>query len=137
MKRRPLAWMLVITAAALAGCSDNGTDPAAPGGGGDDPVSYAADVQPIWNANCVGCHGDGGNGGLDLRAPGSRGNLVGVDSAGWPGQRVVENEPDQSVLYLKMTGASGVGNLMPPTGSLGAGDLETVRTWIAEGALDN
>lgn len=121
----------------LAGCSDHGTEPPLDDGGGDDPVSYAADVQPIWNANCIGCHGDGGNGGLDLRAPDSRMNMVGVGSPNWPGLRVVEGEPDLSLLYVKLTGGSGVGGLMPPAGSLGATDLETVRMWIAEGALDN
>lgn len=117
------------------GCSDRGADPTGPGGGEPPPVSYAADVQPIWNANCVGCHG--GTAGLFLEAPGSRANLVGAASTNWSGQRVVAGDPDASILYRKLTGDSGVGDRMPQGGALGAGDLETVRRWIAEGALDN
>jgi hypothetical protein len=135
--RRP--WpVLLVFAGVLAGCSDHG-DPVEPGGGeeGPGPVSYAARVQPLWNSHCIGCHGAGGNGGLDLRGPDSRDRLVGVDAQGHPGVRVVAGEPDQSVLYLKMTGAGGVGTVMPPTGVLGGSDLETVRRWIEEGALDN
>lgn len=129
-------WPAAAVIVVLAGCSDRGTEPTSPGGG-VDPVSYAADVQPIWNANCTGCHGAGGNGGLDLRMPGSRANLVDVPSPSWPGLRVVAGEPDSSVLYLKLTGTAGVGDRMPQGGSLGADDTEIVRLWIAEGALDN
>ncbi|MBE0566834.1 MAG: hypothetical protein IH621_12790, partial [Krumholzibacteria bacterium] len=118
-----------------AGCSDRGADPADPGGGGPVAVSYAADVQPIWNASCVGCHG--GTAGLELAAPGSRAALVGVASTNWPGQRVVPGDPDASVLYRKLTGDGGVGDRMPQGGALDAADIETVRRWIAEGAHDN
>ena len=136
MSRLRVPGFAVAAVLLLAGCSDRGTEPGLPGGG-DDPVSYTADVQPIWNANCIGCHGDGGNGGLDLRMPGSRANLVDVPSPSWPGLRVVAGEPDSSVLYLKLTGTAGVGDRMPQGGSLGADDTEIVRLWIAEGALDN
>jgi len=143
----------------LAGCSDRGTEPfviddeppvaddgppvddgGPPVDDGEDEeefVSYAAAVQRIWTDNCIGCHGVGGNGGLDLRAPGSRANLVDVASDNWSGQRVVADKPDLSVLYLKLTGDGTAGQIMPPTGSLGVDDIETVRLWIAEGALDN
>jgi len=119
----------------LAGCSDHGTAPPPDDGGGAGPVSYAADVQPIWNANCVVCHGV--NGGLDLGAPGSRANLVGVASTSWGGVRVVAGDPGSSVLYRKLTGDGGVGDRMPQGGALDPGDIETVRRWIAEGAGDN
>jgi hypothetical protein len=134
---RRAACILLLAASVLAGCSDRGTEGAGPTAPGTDPVSYAADVQPLWNAQCVGCHGAGGNGGLDLRAPDSRAALVGVASVNWPGALVTAGEPDASVLYLKLVGAPGVGARMPQGGALGADALETVRRWIAEGALDN
>ena len=123
--------------AVLAGCTDHGAapEPAAPPG--PAPVSFAAEIQPIFDANCILCHGAGGNGGLDLRAPGSRGNLVGAASATYTGVRVQPGEPDDSILYLKLSGAAGVGDRMPPTGALPAPTLELVRRWIAEGATDN
>ena len=136
MSRLRVPGFAVAAVLLLAGCSDRGTEPDPPGGG-DDPVSYAMEVQPIWNANCIGCHGDGGNAGLDLRMPDSRGNLVDVASTNWTGQRVVAGEPDLSVLYLKIDGAGGVGGRMPLGGMLASDEIETVRLWIAEGALDN
>lgn len=134
MRRGPVAG-LVLLAFAAGGCSDRGGDPAAPDGGGPAPVSYAADVQPIWNANCIDCHG--GTAGLELEAPGSRADLVGVASTGWAGVRVAAGDPAASILYRKISGDSGVGDRMPQGGALGNDDIETVRRWIAEGALDN
>ena len=136
MSRIRAFWPAATVIVVLAGCSDRGTEPTSPGGG-VDPVSYAADVQPIWNANCTGCHGAGGNAGLDLRMPDSRSNLVGMASTNWTGQRVVASEPNLSVLYRKLSGAAGVGDRMPQGGMLAPDEIETVRLWIAEGALDN
>lgn len=119
----------------LGGCSDEGEDPVNPGNGGDDPVSFAAQIQPIFDANCVGCHGQGGNAGLDLRSGVSRANLVSVDAQASAGQRVVPGDARSSVLYLRLTG-DGLGT-MPPGGSLDATTLELVRRWIDEGAADN
>lgn len=136
MNPRRLAVVLAVSVVAV-GCSDRGTEPEPGGGGGVGSVSYAADVQPVWNAQCVGCHGAGGSGGLDLRSPDSRTNLVGAASANWTGELVVPGEPENSVLYLKLTGAPGVGDRMPQGGTLDADALETVRRWIADGAPDN
>jgi mono/diheme cytochrome c family protein len=137
MTKTNLKVLLVVCALViLAGCSDRGEDPMAPAGGAD-PVSFAADVQPIFNSNCIGCHGENGNGGQDLRAASSYANLVGVDASGYVGKRVVAGSPDLSVLFLKMTGAPGAGSVMPPAGSLPTGMTDLVRQWIAEGALEN
>jgi hypothetical protein len=122
---------------ALAGCSDHGDDPLAPGGGGIPATSFSADVQPIFSANCVVCHGQNGNGNLDLRAGNAYANLVGVDSFGYGGKRILAGDPDGSVLYRKVTAAVGVGSVMPPDGSLPAGSIETIRKWIVEDAPDN
>lgn len=125
---------------ALVGCSDDGSDPVSPGPDPDpdpDPVSFATQIQPIFTASCVGCHGSGGNGGLDLREGQAYGNLVGVDSQGYAGKRVMADEPANSVLYLKMSGDSSTGTRMPPTGLLPQAQRDLVRDWIAEGAQDN
>jgi len=122
---------------AVAGCSDQGADPTDPGGGAPPPVSFAANIQPIFDNNCAGCHGAGGNGGLDLRPGESYANLVGTAAGGHPGLRVTAGDPDASVLYLKLTGAAGVGSVMPPAGSLGSGVTDVVWAWISEGAQDN
>ena len=133
-RRGPIAGLALLVLVA-GGCSDRGSDPVAPGGGGPVPVSYAAEVQPIWNAACTGCHG--GIAGLDLaapgqpRRPGGRGvHQLGRDAGG-------AGDPAASILYRKISGDSGVGDRMPQGGALGTDDIETVRRWIAEGALDN
>jgi mono/diheme cytochrome c family protein len=142
MPRRPFPLLVILLGVLLAaGCSDQGSDPADEGGPTDPPddgVSFASDVQPIFDASCVGCHGPGGNAGLDLSAGASWANLVDVPSAETQLLRVHPSEPDSSWLYLKMTGAhDGVGSVMPPSGPLPTATLDLVRTWIEEGALDN
>ena len=122
--------------AVLVGCSDRGNDPVVPGGG-DDPISFSADIQVIFNDRCTGCHGQNGNGNLDLRAANSYNNLVGVDSFGYSGQRIVAGDPDASVLYRKLTGAPGVGGVMPSDGALSAANIEIFQKWITEGAMNN
>jgi hypothetical protein len=135
MRRFPQRGAAAILALLLAGCSDHGTEPAHDGGDGGAFVSYAADVQPIWDASCVVCHGL--SGGLDLSAPQSRGNLVGVASATWGGVRVIAGDPERSLLFRKLTGDGAVGDRMPQGGALDPADIETVRRWIVEGAQDN
>lgn len=133
-----LAILLGGLVLAVGACSDHGTAPVDPGGaGGGTAVSFAADLQPVFTATCTGCHGPGGEGGLNLSAGVAHGNLVGVAAVGHAGQRVVAGDPDQSVLYLKISGAAAVGDRMPLGGALDAGTIEKVRQWIAAGALDN
>jgi hypothetical protein len=128
--------------ALLVGCGDFGEDPADDGNGGpmEPPaatVSFAEDVEPIFGASCVDCHGDGANAGLDLRSGLAHANLVNVPASESALDRVEPGEPGQSWLYLKLTGQQNVGDAMPPGGSLPADALELIRTWIEEGALDN
>jgi hypothetical protein len=123
----------------LAGCSDGGNDPAVPV---DDPggtaVSYATDVQPIWDANCLGCHSAGGSGGLDLRAAVGRAALVNAAATGYSGSRVVPGAPHTSVLYQKIEGDPATGARMPFGGAaLSAGERSLIHDWIEQGALDN
>lgn len=130
---------LVLTALTLflvAGCSDHGADLASPNDPGPpDPVSFAAEVQPIFDLNCLGCHGPGGNAGLDLSPDVSYSNLVGIAAQASAGIRVVAGDASESVLYQRLTG-TGLG-VMPPSGSLGSGTSDLVQRWIDEGAEEN
>ena len=131
----PAALLLI----GLAGCSDQGSpvDPDDHPPPGSVPVSYAADVQPIWSANCVGCHGAGGEGGLDLRASAGTAAIVSVTATSYTGLRVVPGDPHSSVLYLKLEGDPRTGNRMPFGGALSADELAIIHNWIAEGAANN
>lgn len=92
-----------------------------------DP-SYSDDVQPIFTANCVGCHGSAaqnGNYRLDSRA-GAMAN--GSDTV----PNVIPGEPDSSKLYQNLDFGT-----MPPTGPLEGMKIQTVKNWITQGAKDN
>jgi hypothetical protein len=68
----------------------------------------------------------------------SHGNLVNVTAQGYPpALRVVPGDPDESVLYNKMADTGRFGGSMPPSGALSTPEIELIRTWITEGALDN
>ena len=109
-------------------------------------VSLARDVQPIFTAGCTTrfCHGaDSQVALLNLSAGAAHGALVGVGSvaAACSAQvRVRPGQPDQSYLLWKLAGAGPcVAGVRMPKGAaaLAAGEVNVIRTWIAEGARPN
>ena len=140
MSRPRLLLPLALALLALAGCADYGDSPQP---GPTDPVdppttvSFAAQIQPILDNQCIGCHGVGGQAGLDLRPGVSHGNLVGVTATESALALVQPGQPDQSWFYLKLTDQQEVGDVMPPGGTIGSANLSLVATWIDEGAQDN
>ncbi len=95
-------------------------------------VSYSKHIQPIFNIKCVNCHGVGIiEAGLDL-----------TTHAGTTADPriVAKNLPDNSVLVWTIEGRAGV-QPMPPVNSpylpLTENQIQGVRTWILEGALNN
>ena len=92
-----------------------------------EDVSYAADIQPIWNAACVNCHN--GNEPPDLSAGISYQDLL---NNGW----VVPDDAESSILYQSLLGTNGV-SLMPPGAPLTTAQINLVRDWINQGAEDN
>jgi hypothetical protein len=103
-------------------------------------VSYANQVQPIWNTSCTtNCHGGARpSAQLDLTAAGSWGSLVNV-----PGDcnmlRVAPGAPANSYLLNKLTG-QGIcaGTQMPARGvSLPQSQIDLIRAWICQGAPKN
>lgn len=119
----------------VCGCTDKG-DPVEPRGE-PRPVSYDADIQPIFDATCAfeGCHGNFPSAALDLRAGVSHAQLVGVISVGYaPAVRVVPGDPAASVLYHKVAATGQFGGQMPVGGSLAAAQIESIRRWISGGA---
>ena len=96
--------------------------------GGNATVSYRRDIHPIFNRNCVSCHG--GQAGLYLD---SYDHLM----AGSAHERVlIPGDPQASELVRRITGASQPA--MPMGGTpLPASDIDVIVTWIAEGAPNN
>jgi hypothetical protein len=98
-------------------------------------VSFATQIQPIFNSRCTSCHGQLADGALDLRPGLSYGNLVNVLSLAYDAIRVIPGDPDGSVLYGKITGNPVFGSRMPNTGAALSGvQKQLIRTWILEGA---
>lgn len=112
-------------------------------------LSYATDVQPIWNARCFGsgCH-DGdpiGVAVVSLVARNDPYTALTERTHAFSGMHyVTAGDPEQSYLFRKLLGThdeddlAGVGQglRMPLTGGpLSETDLSTVRDWIDGGAM--
>ena len=106
-------------------------------------LSFSRDVQPIFTAKCAYCHaGPFPPEGLNLGDGGSYTALVGTPSAERPDvKRVDPGSPTTSYLVWKITqppaGESILGSMMPLIGSLSLAEMNTIRNWVAEGALEN
>jgi hypothetical protein len=105
------------------------------------PVSFAADLEPMFEASCGGgnCHsGPNVASALDLTPGVAYGALVGPSSPKCGVPFVVPTDPAASYLVDKLTGL-GIcdGNQMPNNGSLSAAQVATVVAWICQGAPQN
>src|SRR5258708_18283364 len=87
-------------------------------------VDFARDVQPILRQNCVGCHG-----------PSQQISGLRLDrkSAAFNRRGVVPGSSTNSFLYYRIAG-SAYGMQMPPTGALRPEQIDTIKTWIDQGA---
>lgn len=106
--------------------------------------THSDDIQPIWEANCNGCHIGGTSGGLEISSgSGIDGydNIVNVASDDVPGMDLIEpGDPTNSYLFHKLEGThltvGGAGVQMPVGGPpyLDKATLAIIHTWIDEGA---
>ncbi|MEE9126831.1 MAG: c-type cytochrome domain-containing protein, partial [Planctomycetota bacterium] len=99
-----------------------------------EPVSWSADIQPLFRRTCVDCHLDGGVRGLYrvdtptlLRQPGESGGRFPL---------VVAGKPEESLLYRKLVDRRPpIGEQMPlQQPPLDARGKALVFRWIQEGA---
>lgn len=105
-------------------------------------VTWEGRIKRILEFNCGGCHGgDAPMAELNLLTGDVHARLLEA-SAQVPGMSLIEpGLPDQSYLFLKVTGdESIVGQRMPINpltgmGSLKQQELADLQTWIEEGAL--
>jgi hypothetical protein len=95
----------------------------------------------IFSPNCTQCHaGASAPLGFSLEASVSYGNLVNVQSVEVPElMRVRPGQPDSSYLVWKIEGTSGIAGGRMPSGlsPLSAEEIQAIRDWIADGALQN
>jgi hypothetical protein len=135
------------SSAAPAGAGAQGAVAAGTGAPGGK-LSFATDVyERVIRVRCISCHSDAPSyGGLAFFPGGASyayGNLVNVSAGqaesfrcrGSGLMRVKPGEPEQSLLYLKLT-MPPCGNKMPPPAFTQPTEeqVSLVRQWIAEGA---
>lgn len=107
------------------------------GCGGEPTMSYSKDVQPIVQANCAECHTGKGMGieksGLDMST--YEGLMKGTKF----GPVIVPGNSVSSTLVLLIQGKADPSISMPhgTKGSLSEADIQTMVTWIDQGAKDN
>lgn len=91
-------------------------------------VTFSQDIIPLFNKNCntSGCHSAGGQT-PNLTETNAYNSLI-------IGNYVNKTDPENSLIYLKMTGKHGTP--MPPSGS--NKDLSALMlAWIKQGANNN
>jgi len=100
---------------------------------GHAKVDYQADVRPLLSDKCFQCHGpDAATRTVDLRLDRQEG-LFGHRPNGTP---VVPGDPDSSLVFQRITHADAALRMPPEYShkSLEPADVDTIRTWIEEGA---
>ena len=96
----------------------------------------------IFTPTCAssGCHGGASpQQGMNLSASQIFSNIVNVSSAEVPSlMRVKPGDPDNSYLVQKVEGTASVGSRMPfGQPALTVAEIDMIRQWISDGALDN
>ena len=104
-------------------------------------VSFS-EVSKLFARECVMCHQPyDAKGELTLHPSGAWKNIVEVSAAQVDMYLVSPGDPNQSYLYRKLTDThaqvGGSGEAMPFDARLTGEQLETIRTWIEQGAQNN
>ena len=145
LRHRPL-WLLALL---LSGCAGEGiVDPAGPGPSCTDVAPFRPELHCIqrlvFTPTCAvaGCHlSPNAQLGQDLSEGMALASIVGVRSAEMPALfRVEAGDPAHSYLILKLEGDPNVilGDRMPLGGPyLSQVEIDVIRQWILDGALDN
>jgi hypothetical protein len=107
-------------------------------------TSFKREILPILQGSCAlesGCHvGQAAAAGLRLDGPDPYAALVNAPSSLKPTRvRVKPGKPDESVLWLKLTGkhkqAGIFGDRMPLDKPLPPSEMRVIERWIRQGAL--
>jgi mono/diheme cytochrome c family protein len=126
----------------IGGCSKGSKDAAADQPAAASGPSFAGDIQPIFDANCVTCHqAKGASGGLNLESGSAFKSIVLVKSGESPLLYVSPGKPEESYLIHKLEGThikvGGSGERMPLAGSLEQPSVDAIRNWVKAGAPEN
>ena len=93
-------------------------------------VSYADDIQPIFNTYCASCHIQSASGGLHL------GSYAQLMQGGNSGDAVIAGNPDSSLLVKRIEGT--ISPRMPiGSAALSSTQIKLIRDWIEQEANNN
>ncbi len=125
--------VIVVSVIAISCGSDPASDTLEP----IEDVSFASDIQPMFTGSCggSGCHIESSQSGVNLSTYASVMNSTGTQY----NRAIVEpGQADQSPVVDKIEPAPEHGERMPlGRPSLSDRQIEEVRVWINEGALEN
>jgi hypothetical protein len=94
------------------------------------PVSFSREIAPILAMHCNSCHGDAG--GLITRS------YKELMLGGNLGKLIIPGDPARSLILAFIEGRRGEQQRMPKQGTpLASAQIDTIRRWIAEGAIDD
>jgi hypothetical protein len=122
----------------LAGCSDQGSNPASSEQPVPPPpvtqtgsVSFQNQIKPIFQRyGCASCHG--GSGGLFVQT------VAQILQGGVDGPAVIPGKADTSVIVRKLSPNPPFGERMPQGGPyLPDSTVQLIKDWINQGAKDN
>jgi hypothetical protein len=151
-------WPLTFILCGLAACTSSYDEAAeaffanrapAPTPGGSTPPPASGSFGPnfseiqaaVFTPDCAtsGCHAGGSPAAsLNLEAANSFMALVSVASTQDAAiLRVAPGNPTQSYLIQKLEGTAATGQQMPPSGALAQSDIDTIKQWITDGAIDD
>jgi hypothetical protein len=142
MRARTVISFLIMVSAFVVGCGDSSNSDLPPLGGGDpiDPTATFTRVQnEIFTPTCsiIACHDPlGQQSQMVLTAGRAYASTVNVASVEMPSLvRVKPNDPANSYLYRKITGAGITGDRMPLLyPPLSDAQIRLIRDWIRRGA---
>jgi mono/diheme cytochrome c family protein len=88
--------------------------------------TFAKDIQPLFKAQCVICHGS--MGGWDASTYDS------VMTSGKNAPVIIPGDVEKSLLTQKIQGTQTEGTIMPPGGKMSDSDIQLILDWIKAGA---
>lgn len=89
------------------------------------PLTYNDSIQPLLQANCASCHGEGALAGLNVTT------YEALMAGGQSGPVIVPGMPDESLIVQKLTGET------PHFAQLSDQELEFLSLWIETGAPES
>ncbi len=94
-------------------------------------IEFARDIKPIFDANCVSCHGAKKAAGqlrLDFLAATMRGGISGAI--------IIPKDSKGSILLARITGSDGQASMPMGSDPLKPEQIELIRKWIDQGVRD-